>query len=216
MSKKSIVLPVLKRGFLAVKSYVAAQIASLASSAADAISEHADNGDIHVTSQDKSTWNGKADASHGTHVSFSSTKPVMDGTASVGTSGNCARSDHRHPSDTSKLSTSGGTISGNLNVTGNYQHKGVTMGVFQYSATLTASKWSGTKAPYVQTVTVSGVTASDNGIVGLANSVTDEQYQAAISGLLIKTAQAANSLTIKAYGVKPEVDIPILVSVERL
>lgn len=46
--------------------------------------------------------NGKADASHGTHVSYSTTAPVMDGTASVGNATTVARSDHKHPSDTSK------------------------------------------------------------------------------------------------------------------
>ena len=46
--------------------------------------------------------NGKADASHGIHVTYSTTNPVMDGTASVGSATTVARSDHKHPSDTSK------------------------------------------------------------------------------------------------------------------
>lgn len=46
--------------------------------------------------------NGKANSSHGTHVSYSTTAPVMDGTASVGSASTVARSDHKHPSDTSK------------------------------------------------------------------------------------------------------------------
>ena len=47
---------------------------------------------------------GAAKASHGTHVSYSTTAPVMDGTASVGTAGTVARSDHKHPTDTSRAS----------------------------------------------------------------------------------------------------------------
>lgn len=48
---------------------------------------------------------GKAAASHGTHVTFDSTnKPKMDGTAAFGTSSNVARSDHVHPTDTSRAS----------------------------------------------------------------------------------------------------------------
>lgn len=35
----------------------------------------------------------------------SSTNPVMDGTAAVGTSANYARADHKHPSDTSRVPT---------------------------------------------------------------------------------------------------------------
>lgn len=46
----------------------------------------------------------------------SSATPLMDGTASAGESNAFARGDHRHPSDTSKLSTSGGTITGTLTV----------------------------------------------------------------------------------------------------
>ena len=47
---------------------------------------------------------GKAASSHGTHVSYSTTAPVMDGTASVGTASTVARSDHKHPTDTSRAS----------------------------------------------------------------------------------------------------------------
>lgn len=53
--------------------------------------------------------------SHGTHVTYSTTAPVMDGTASVGTATTVARSDHVHPSDTSKLSLSGGNMRGAVN-----------------------------------------------------------------------------------------------------
>ena len=52
----------------------------------------------------QSTLDGKAASSHGTHVSYSSTAPVMDGTASVGTANTVARSDHKHPTDTSRAS----------------------------------------------------------------------------------------------------------------
>lgn len=50
------------------------------------------------------TLDGKANSSHGTHVSYSTTTPVMDGTASVGTASTVARSDHKHPTDTSRAS----------------------------------------------------------------------------------------------------------------
>lgn len=47
---------------------------------------------------------GKAAKSHGTHVSYSTTAPVMDGKASVGSASTVARSDHKHPTDTSRAS----------------------------------------------------------------------------------------------------------------
>lgn len=48
---------------------------------------------------------GAAAASHGTHVSFSTTVPKVAGTAAVGTATTVARSDHVHPAQT--------TVSGN-------------------------------------------------------------------------------------------------------
>lgn len=45
---------------------------------------------------------GKAPSIHGTHVTYSTTAPVMDGTASAGSASTVARSDHKHPTDTSR------------------------------------------------------------------------------------------------------------------
>lgn len=74
--------------------------------------------------------------------------------------------------------------------------------------TLAAAGWTGTAAPYTQTVTATGVTASSNGTVGIADNATDAQWLAAAKAQIRKSAQAANSLTVKAYGEKPTVDIP--------
>lgn len=49
-----------------------------------------------------------------TTYSASTSTPLMDGTASVGTSSAYSRGDHVHPSDTSKLSTSGGVLTGTV------------------------------------------------------------------------------------------------------
>lgn len=54
----------------------------------------------------QSALDGKAPSSHGTHVTYSSTAPVMDGTASAGSASTVARSDHKHPTDTSRASKS--------------------------------------------------------------------------------------------------------------
>lgn len=45
---------------------------------------------------------GKADASHGTHVTYSDVAPEMNGEAYVGVATTVARSDHRHPTDTTR------------------------------------------------------------------------------------------------------------------
>ena len=48
----------------------------------------------------------KAASSHGTHVTYSTTAPIMDGTASAGSAVAVARSDHKHPTDTSRAAAS--------------------------------------------------------------------------------------------------------------
>ena len=73
---------------------------TVASGKADKTHSHA----ISDVSGLQSALDGKAASSHGTHVSYSTTAPVMDGTASVGSASTVARSDHRHPTDTSRAS----------------------------------------------------------------------------------------------------------------
>lgn len=69
------------------------------------LSNKADNSHSHSISGVsglQSALDGKASSSHGTHVAYSTTNPVMDGTASVGSASTVARSDHKHPTDTSR------------------------------------------------------------------------------------------------------------------
>ena len=47
-----------------------------------------------------------ASKSHGTHVTYSTAAPVMDGTADAGSAATVSRSDHVHPTDTSRLAAS--------------------------------------------------------------------------------------------------------------
>lgn len=75
------------------------------------------------------------------------------------------------------------------------------------NATLTASGWANKQ----QTVTVSGLTATKDGVVNLAQSATDAQKNAALEASLTVQAQANNALTIAVKGTVPTVDIPITV-----
>ena len=79
------------------------------------------------------------------------------------------------------------------------------------NATLLSTSWTGAEAPYTYDLTLEGITADSDGLITVADTATDEQYQAASAAMLRKTAQAENNLTIKAYGEKPAVDIPITV-----
>ena len=78
------------------------------------------------------------------------------------------------------------------------------------SLTLAGSSWSSATPP-TQTVTATGVTASNNIIVGLASTATSAQYDEAAAAKLVCTAQAANSITVTCYGTTPTGDIPISV-----
>lgn len=75
------------------------------------------------------------------------------------------------------------------------------------NATLAASGWANKQ----QTVTVSGLTATKDGVVNLAQSATDAQKNAALEASLTVQAQANNALTIAVKGTVPTVDIPITV-----
>lgn len=60
---------------------------------------------------DADTVDGKhasffATASHGTHVTYSTSNPKMNGTASAGTNSAVSRGDHVHPTDTTRASSS--------------------------------------------------------------------------------------------------------------
>lgn len=77
--------------------------------------------------------------------------------------------------------------------------------------TLSSSSWSGSAAPYSQTVTINGVTASNNCIVSVAQGVSAAQYEAASEAQMIPYSQEANAITIYAYGDKPAINIPISV-----
>lgn len=76
----------------------------------------------------QSALDGKAASSHGTHVSYSTTVPVMDGTATAGTATAVARSDHKHPTDTSRASQADltaltNTVSGKADVSHTHDNR---------------------------------------------------------------------------------------------
>lgn len=136
----------------------------------------------------------------------------MDGTASAGTSVKIARADHVHPSDTSKQNTI--NASGILKGTGGGTVTSAIAGIdyANVSAILSgtlSTTWLGDSAPYSQVVTVTNMTASANGVAGLSSTATNAQISAASAALLFVSAQATDSITVVAYGIKPKIEIPL-------
>jgi hypothetical protein len=76
------------------------------------------------------------------------------------------------------------------------------------SLTALANGWSET-SPYTQTISCSIATATNNLIVGVGGTLTDEQKTTIDQANIVCTGQGAGTITLTAYGAKPEVDIPI-------
>ncbi len=74
-------------------------------------------------------------------------------------------------------------------------------------ATLLASAWAGT--PPTQEIHVAGLSATQNGVISVANSATPEQRETAWSAMLSVTGQESGKLMISADGTLPELDIPV-------
>lgn len=79
------------------------------------------------------------------------------------------------------------------------------------SLTLLAANWTGDAAPYSYALTVSGVTATSNQEILPALNITAEQLETLQGANIQDGGQAANSMTLKAYGDKPTIDLPIRV-----
>ena len=105
----------------------------------------------------QSTLDGKANASHGTHVSYSTTAPVMDGTASVGTASTVARSDHKHPTDTSRAAQT----SLDSHTSNKSNPHGVTLAQLGVTATVAElNKMDGVTATTAELNILDGITAT--------------------------------------------------------
>lgn len=79
------------------------------------------------------------------------------------------------------------------------------------TATLAASGWSGSAAPYTYTLTVSGVTTTSYQEIIPALNITAAQLAALQAANIQDGGQAVNTVTLKAFGTKPTIDLPIRV-----
>lgn len=90
---------------------------------------------------------------------------------------------------------------------------------FTWTGTLTVAGWSGSAAPYTQTLTISGMQATDNPFLGPNYTSTDVDTvkgQEEAFSLIGRIDSGAGNITVYIYeDSKPEVDIPILIKVVR-
>lgn len=86
-------------------------------------------------------------------------------------------------------------------------------GSVSVSATIAASGWTGEAAPFVNSLSVEGVTESSIVDISLSSSATQEQAKAWMAGQFADGGQEEGSVTIKAFGNRPESDIPVTVIV---
>lgn len=78
------------------------------------------------------------------------------------------------------------------------------------NAVLTMSAWSD-DSPYVQTISVDGLAAEQNGIITIGQNITTEQLEDVVAADMRITDQADGTLTVTAYGDKPTRDIPVII-----
>lgn len=79
------------------------------------------------------------------------------------------------------------------------------------SATLLATGWEGTAAPFTQELLVSGLTAEQNGTISIAHSATVEERDIVRKAMLTVVGQEAGKLIIAADGEMPVSDIPVYI-----
>lgn len=92
--------------------------------------------------------------------------------------------------------------------TGDKGADGKNAAVISVAAQLTEG-WSGSQAPYTQTIAASGVTEASTVVIDVDSAATAEQLDAYINAKIIDGGQAADSITLKAFGDKPTVAVPI-------
>ena len=82
------------------------------------------------------------------------------------------------------------------------------------TTTLTASKWTGSSAPYTYVLSVSGVTSSNIVEIDYASNASSAAIEAYQNAMLADGGQTTNQITIKATE-KPTVDIPITIVIRN-
>lgn len=77
--------------------------------------------------------------------------------------------------------------------------------------TLSANGWTASGSVYMQDIKIDGLTAEQNGIIGVAQNITEEQLEATREAGMFISQQSNGVLTIALDGELPACDIPVVI-----
>ena len=85
------------------------------------------------------------------------------------------------------------------------------------SVTLSASAWSGSTAPFTYVIGLSSIGLTGNSQIDISPGVnaSNDQYKALLAASLCGGSISGSNLTIKAFGQKPSINIPIVITVRE-
>lgn len=75
--------------------------------------------------------------------------------------------------------------------------------------TLSKTGWTGSEPPFTYSLSVSGVTSSSVQEILPTTDATEEQIVALQAANMQDSGQSAGKITVKAWGDKPEIDLPV-------
>lgn len=81
-----------------------------------------------------------------------------------------------------------------------------------YRFSLSADNWAGSEAPFTRSLSIPIATQDAVAFLSVARDASDEAFLAA-SNAIIRTVPESGSVTLKAYGSKPSVNIPVVLTV---
>lgn len=76
---------------------------------------------------------------------------------------------------------------------------------------LKQSDWSSGSTPYIQVLSIEGLTDKQNGVIGVSKRATGDQRAIAREAVLFIQSQDDGTLTIGADGDRPTADIPVTI-----
>ena len=85
------------------------------------------------------------------------------------------------------------------------------------NVTLSSTSWSGSVAPFTYVISLSSVGLTGNSQIDIGPGVasTNDQYKALLAASLCGGSISGNNLTIRAWGQKPTINIPITITVRE-